>query len=194
MNPGRRILWLAGGALLLVLFTHYCVQIVPPGSFQPETTTQQNGASHASAPGPLLVPVAGITPAQLVDTYTQARESGARSHDAIDIMAARGTPVLAARAGRVEKLFQSERGGITAYIRSADGLWVDYYAHLDAYAPGLKEGQSVARGATIGTVGSTGNADPAAPHLHFAVNRLAPGEKWYQGVTVNPYPLLATGR
>jgi len=143
-------------------------------------------------PAGLAIPVAGVRPGQLVDTYTQARAGGARAHDAIDIMAPTGTPVVAAAPGRVEKLFFSKGGGgISAYVRSDDGLWSYYYAHLNAYAPGLHEGQRLLRGAPVGYVGFTGNANPAGPHLHFAINRMAPGEKWYQGTPINPYPLLA---
>jgi murein DD-endopeptidase MepM/ murein hydrolase activator NlpD len=142
-------------------------------------------------PSGLAIPVAGLKPAQLTDTYTQARAGGARSHDAIDIMAATGTPVIAAAPGKVEKLFFSEGGGITAYVRSDDGRWSYYYAHLSAYAPGLREGQRVRRGDPIGYVGASGNANPEGPHLHFAINRMNPGEKWWQGTPINPYPLLA---
>ena len=143
-------------------------------------------------PAGLAIPVAGVKPEQLVDTYTQARAGGARIHDALDIMAPTGTPVLAAAPGRVEKLFFSKGGGgITAYVRSEDGRWSYYYAHLNAYAPGLREGQRVERGTPIGTVGATGNASPAGPHLHFAINQMEPGQSWYQGTPINPYPLLA---
>jgi murein DD-endopeptidase MepM/ murein hydrolase activator NlpD len=140
----------------------------------------------------MLIPVAGIRPEQLTDTYSQARAGGARIHDAIDIMAPRGTPVVAAAEGTVEKLFFSNGGGgITAYVRSPDRAWIYYYAHLDGYAPGLAEGQQVRRGDPIGFVGSTGNASPDGPHLHFAINRMAPEDRWWQGVPINPYPLLA---
>ena len=143
-------------------------------------------------PSGLAIPVAGVKANALVDTFTQARAGGARVHDAIDIMAPDGTPVIAAAPGKVEKLFFSGGGGgISAYVRSDDGQWVYYYAHLQAYAPGLTEGQRVARGSPIGLVGHTGNANPAGPHLHFAINRMAPGEKWYNGTPINPYPLLA---
>ena len=142
-------------------------------------------------PAGLVIPVAGIKANQLSDTITQARAGGARRHDAIDIMAAEGTPVIAAADGTVEKLFNSVRGGITVYERSLDGNWVYYYAHLSAYAPGLAEGQKLKRGQFIGRVGHTGDASPAGPHLHFAVNQMAPGEKWWHGTPVNPYPLLA---
>ena len=143
-------------------------------------------------PSGLAIPVAGVTPAQLVDTFTQARAGGRRVHDAIDIMAAEGTPVLAAAPGTVEKLFFSQGGGgISAYVRSDDRRWSYYYAHLQRYAPGLAEGRRVERGALIGYVGYTGNASPEGPHLHFAINRMANGEKWYQGTPINPFPLLA---
>ena len=143
-------------------------------------------------PAGLAIPVVGVKPDQLSDTFSQARAGGARVHDAIDIMAARGTRVVAAAPGRIEKLFFSQGGGgITAYVRSDDGRWTYYYAHLDAYAPGLREGQRINRGDPIGTVGSTGNANPAGPHLHFAIHRMNPGEKWHQGSPINPYPLLA---
>jgi murein DD-endopeptidase MepM/ murein hydrolase activator NlpD len=146
-------------------------------------------------PAGLAIPVAGVTRQQLSDTFTQARAGGARAHDAIDIMAPRGTPVVAAAPGRVEKLFDSKGGGgLTVYVRSADGQWIYYYAHLDRYAPGLAEGQAVQRGTVLGTVGSTGNANPAGPHLHFAIHRMVPGEKWHQGSAINPYPLLAGKR
>jgi len=147
----------------------------------------------ALGPTGLAIPVAGVRASGLLDTFTQARGSG-RPHDAIDIMAPHGAPVVAAAPGTVEKLYFSKGGGgISAYVRSPDGLWTYYYAHLQDYAPGLREGQAVARGDAIGRVGSTGNANPAGPHLHFAIHRMAPGEKWYQGTAINPYPLL-TGR
>ena len=146
-------------------------------------------------PAGLAIPVAGIKPGDLVDTYTQARAGGARRHDAIDIMAPAGTPVVAAAPGTVERLFFSQGGGgITAYVRSEDGRWSYYYAHLQRYAPDLREGQRVERGQVIGYVGSTGNANPEGPHLHFAINRMAPGEKWHAGSAINPYPLLAGER
>ena len=163
-------------------------QTVDPKAGPPVTVAE----GVVVGPAGLAIPVAGIRPEQLVDTYTQARAGGARSHDAIDIMAPLGTPVVAAAPGKVEKLFFSRGGGgTTAYVRSADGRWTYYYAHLDAYAPGLAEGQQIERGAPVGTVGVSGNANPAGPHLHFAVNRMNPGESWWQGTPINPYPLLA---
>lgn len=143
-------------------------------------------------PNGLAIPVSGITAGQLADTYTQSRAGGARVHNAIDIMAPAGTRVVAAAPGTVEKLFFSDGGGgITAYVRSPDKAWTFYYAHLQAYAPGLHEGQVVKQGDAIGLVGATGNANPAGPHLHFAINRMAAGEDWHEGTPINPYPLLA---
>ncbi len=142
-------------------------------------------------PTGVAIPVAGVKGGQLLDTYTQSRDSG-RVHNAIDIMAPHGTPVVAAAPGTVEKLFFSQSGGgITAYVRSEDGRWIYYYAHLQDYAPGLREGQKVGQGDAIGRVGSTGNANPAGPHLHFAIHRMEPSEKWHEGTAINPYPLLA---
>ena len=146
-------------------------------------------------PAGLAIPVAGIKSGQLTDTFTQARAGGARVHDAIDIMADEGTPVIAATDGTVEKLFFSDGGGgITAYVRSPDQRWSYYYAHLQGYAPGLAEGQKVKRGQLIGRVGHTGNANAQGPHLHFAINQMRAGETWYQGSPINPYPLLAGKR
>jgi murein DD-endopeptidase MepM/ murein hydrolase activator NlpD len=170
------------------------------GGTAPEAASGQPGKPSSTrtmgevivAPSGLAIPVPGVKAEELVDTYSQVRAGGERVHDAIDIMAPRGTPVVAAAPGRVEKLFFSEGGGgITAYVRSPDGRWIYYYAHLDDYAPGLREGQELRRGALIGYVGSTGNASAEGPHLHFAVHRMAPGERWHEGQAINPYPLLA---
>jgi murein DD-endopeptidase MepM/ murein hydrolase activator NlpD len=162
------------------------VVTVKPNTEAPVEVAQQ----VVVGPAGLALPVLGIRAEQLVDTYDSARGAG-RSHDAIDIMAAEGTPVIAAADGSIEKLFNSVRGGKTIYERSADGKWVYYYAHLAAYAPGLGEGQQVKRGQVIARVGHTGDASAAGPHLHFAINRMAPGERWWHGTPINPYPLLA---
>ena len=180
------VLWLAVGAVVLLNY-----RLVPPDSpLLVETSRIEIGRSEA-APGRLVIPVEGVRAAQLSDTFNQARDAGLRVHDAIDILAPRGTPVLAAAAGRIEKLFTSKAGGITIYQRSPDGGLILYYAHLDAYAPGLAEGRSVRAGQRIASVGSTGNADPAAPHLHFAVLRTRSAARWWdRAVPLNPYPLL----
>jgi len=143
----------------------------------------------ARSPGVTIIPVVGIKREQLADTFDDARGEG-RIHDAIDIMAPRGTAVIAAAPGTVEKIFESKLGGHTIYIRRDGGAWIDYYAHLDAYVPGLVEGSKVVRGQLIATVGSTGDASPEAPHLHYAINAMAPGENWWQGKAINPYPVL----
>ncbi len=139
----------------------------------------------------LPVPVAGVARRALVDSWGQPRGGGARHHDAIDIMAARGTPVIAVADSRVEKLFDSADGGRTIYLRSTDGGTIYYYAHLDNYRAGLAEGMVVRRGEAIATVGASGNADPGAPHLHFSVLRMTPGEGWSGGQAIDPFPLLA---
>lgn len=143
----------------------------------------------APAPGQLLIPVDGIPVSALVDTFDAPR--GNRLHEALDIIAPTGTPVVAAAAGTVEKLFLSEDGGNTVYVRSPDGAQMFYYAHLDSYAPGLVEGQYLRAGDRIGSVGATGNANPAVPHLHFAIMQMAPGEAWWEGTPVNPFPILS---
>jgi murein DD-endopeptidase MepM/ murein hydrolase activator NlpD len=145
----------------------------------------------ATAAGTLLLPVQGVQPAQLHDTFTEARDGGARPHEALDIMAPRGTPVLAAADGTVEKLFTSVPGGLTIYEFDPGRTRAYYYAHLDRYADGLAEGQALRRGDVIGYVGSTGNAAEDAPHLHFAIFALGPEKHWWQGTAIDPYPLLA---
>jgi len=140
----------------------------------------------------LLLPVQGIQSSQLQDTFTDARSEG-RVHDAIDILAPEGTPVLAAADGHIEKLFDSERGGLTIYQFEPGGTYCYYYAHLQRYADGLAEKQQVKRGEVIGYVGSTGNASPDAPHLHFEVHVLGAEKQWWKGESINPYPLLRGG-
>lgn len=156
---------------------------------KPVPTSASAPVATPAGKGSLVIPVAGVRADQLSDTFDDARGEG-RVHDAIDIMAPRGTPVIAAAAGTVEKLFDSKLGGLTVYVRRTGGQWIDYYAHLDGYAPGLVEGRKIPQGHGIGTVGSTGDASPEAPHLHYAINAMAPGEGWWQGKAVNPYPLL----
>lgn len=132
----------------------------------------------------------GKRPADLSDTFTDSRSEG-RSHEAIDIMADAGTPVLAVADGHVEKLFTSDRGGLTIYQFEPSGQYAYYYAHLQRYADGLRERQAIRKGEVIGYVGATGNADPTAPHLHFAIFLLGPERQWWKGTAINPYPLLA---
>ena len=137
----------------------------------------------------LEMPVDGIKPSALQDTFTDDRAFG-RPHEAIDIMAKKGTEVHAVEDGTVAKLFTSISGGLTIYQFDPSGTFAYYYAHLDSYAPGVREGLPVRRGQTIGYVGSTGNASDDAPHLHFAIFRLTPERKWWKGDAINPYPVL----
>jgi len=136
----------------------------------------------------LRPPIEGLKTAQIQDTFTQIHSG--HPHEAIDILAPRGTPVLAVRDGRIQKLFLSKPGGVTIYQFDDSEPLCYYYAHLDRYAPGLKEGMRVKQGDVIGFVGSTGNADPAVPHLHFAVNALGPGREWWKGTPINPHSML----
>lgn len=158
----------------------------PRVRFEPTTTIPTGTA------GSLAVPVAGVRRDQLVDTWGQTRAAG-RVHHGTDIVAPRGTPVLAVAAGTVEKLFQSNLGGTTLYERSPDRRWTYYYAHLAGYAPGVHEGQQVVAGVPLGYVGDTGDAGPGNYHLHFGLTRTGPEEKWYQGEDVNAYPFLRAG-
>jgi murein DD-endopeptidase MepM/ murein hydrolase activator NlpD len=137
----------------------------------------------------LQVPVAGVKRTDLRDTFSDARGS-TRAHEAIDIMAPRRTPIVAAQDGTVVKLFTSKAGGLTIYQFDSSQTFSFYYAHLDSYADGLHEGQTVHRGEVLGYVGSSGNASPDAPHLHFAIFRLTPERQWWKGEPINPYPLL----
>jgi len=195
--------------VLLLLVSGYALWIVAlnlPGEDGSPSVPRREASAPALVPvtkraevadplppsGVSVIPVLGVHFEQLVDTFDDARSEG-RVHDAIDIMAPYGTSVIAAAAGTVEKLFESKRGGTTVYIRRSGGQWVDYYAHLDSYVPGLAEGQKISQGQMIGRVGSTGDASPESPHLHYAIHSMAPGEGWWQGRAVNPYPLLREG-
>jgi murein DD-endopeptidase MepM/ murein hydrolase activator NlpD len=137
----------------------------------------------------LLIPVVGINPGQLVDTFDQVRGKE-RRHEALDILAPKGTQVVAVADGKVVKLFNSKPGGLTVYQFDVTEKFAYYYAHLDHYASGVAEGTYLKRGDLVGYVGNTGNADPAAPHLHFAIFTLTPEKQWWKGTPLNPYPLL----
>lgn len=141
----------------------------------------------------LIIPVANIQPAQLRDTYTEARSEG-RVHNAIDILAPQGTPVLAAADGQIVRFFNSERGGITLYQLSNDQRVVLYYAHLQRYAEGMAEGRPVRQGDTLAYVGDTGNAGAGNYHLHFGVWLITDPKRYWDGDNLNPYPLLKAGR
>jgi murein DD-endopeptidase MepM/ murein hydrolase activator NlpD len=140
---------------------------------------------------PLAPPIAGMTAGDLHDTFNEMRSG--HPHEAIDIAAPRGTPVQAVTAGTIRKLFLSKAGGNTIYQFDSTGCYAYYYAHLDRYADGLREGARVAAGDVIGYVGSTGDAGPLAPHLHFTVFALGPEKQWWKGTAINPYQALLDG-
>lgn len=144
-----------------------------------------------SARPELTMPVDGVQPSQLIDTWGAARAQG-RLHEGVDILAPAGTLVRSAAAGTVQKLFVSERGGVTLYALSEDGRYIFYYAHLRGYAPGVSEGDRLAPGQVIGYVGMTGNAP--VPHLHLEIQRAPADGKWWRGEAFNPYPSLLAGR
>jgi murein DD-endopeptidase MepM/ murein hydrolase activator NlpD len=140
----------------------------------------------------LLLPVQGYDLHQLRDNFAEKR--GGRVHEAIDMAASRGTSVLAVDDGVVKKLFTSAAGGLTVYEFDTEGSYAYYYAHLDRYAEGLREGQAVRKGDRLGYVGTSGNAPPDTPHLHFTIFKLLPTRRWWEGTPINPYPLWALRR
>jgi murein DD-endopeptidase MepM/ murein hydrolase activator NlpD len=141
--------------------------------------------------GSLLFPVPGVDSTRLDDSFDAPRDGGVRRHNAIDIMAPRGTPVLAVQDGRVLRLAKNAKGGITVYATDLDEQFVYYYAHLDRYHASVYDGRPLMRGDTIGYVGTTGNAPKDLPHLHFQVMRMPADHKFWNGDPVNPYPLLS---
>ena len=177
------------------------LQVRPTTGTSTPAAAPRSAAIEAAPPSPteainmlmrrhLEIPVRGIEPQKLQDTFNDARALG-RRHDAIDIMAPRGTEVVAADDGTIAKLFTSKAGGLTIYQFDPTQTFSYYYAHLDRYASGLAEQQPVHRGEVIGYVGSTGNASESAPHLHFAIARLDTDRSWWKGDPINPYPLLS---
>jgi murein DD-endopeptidase MepM/ murein hydrolase activator NlpD len=136
----------------------------------------------------MVPPIRGLALADLRDMFAEVHRGHA--HEAIDIMEPRGTPVRAVVAGTIRKLFLSKPGGNTIYEFDDAEVYCYYYAHLDRYTEGLHEGMRVESGDIIGFVGSTGNADPGAPHLHFAVSELGPEKQWWKGKAIDPYPSL----
>jgi murein DD-endopeptidase MepM/ murein hydrolase activator NlpD len=159
-----------------------------PTSYPRATATESDLAGLAAG---LVVPVSGIARTQLRDSYTERRGAGGeRVHEAIDIMAPRGTPVLAAADGRLLKLFNSKPGGLMIYTTDASERFILFYGHLDGYADGLRDGMPLTRGQVIGYVGTTGNAPPNTPHLHFGILRGNPAASWSGGTPLNPYELL----
>lgn len=165
-----------------------------PSEVEPAETPTPEAPPKASADlsGDFAIPVAGVAVSDLVDSYHDPR-SGGRTHLALDIMAPRDTPVLAVADGTVERLFLSEKGGLTIYQFGPREKFCFYYAHLERYADGLQEGDLVRRGEVIGYVGTSGNAAENAPHLHFSISRLGPEKRWWKGEPINPFPVLQAG-
>jgi len=160
----------------------------PQPQLSPDLASQPD--YRALADRRLTIPVSGKLASHLTDMFDDARGGGSRSHQALDIMAPRGTPVVAVEDGTVEKLFSSDAGGLTIYQFDPSRSYSYYYAHLDRYAEGLTEGKAVKRGEVIGYVGFTGNANPQGPHLHFAIFKLGPEKRWHEGTPLNPFPVL----
>jgi len=163
------------------------VETVPPPEPLPSLTPA------ASQNRTLIIPVAGINSSQLVDTFTNSRGES-RTHDAIDIIAPAGTPVLAAVTGQIVRFFDSVPGGITIYQLSEDRRYIYYYAHLQSRSEKIKAGDLVTQGTTIGFVGDTGNAGPGNYHLHFSIARVTDPKRYWQGDYINPYPYLKAGK
>ncbi|MEO7712335.1 MAG: DUF2214 family protein [Gemmatimonadaceae bacterium] len=138
----------------------------------------------------MAMPLDAINPASLRSNFNERRGGGTRQHQALDLMAPRGTPIRAAAKGRVLKLFTSAAGGLMVYAADSSERFILMYAHLDRYAPDMRDGIALARGQVIGYVGSTGNASPTAPHLHFAVARSADVKRWSKGTAIDPVPVL----
>ncbi len=156
--------------------------------------TRTNAAPADTAIELLAVPVAGVQRGAIRDSWGDPRDNGLRAHHGTDVIAPANTPVLAAAAGKIEKLWTSEAGGTAVYVRAPDRGWTYYHAHLAGYAPGLHEGQIVKPGDLLGFVGDTGNAGAGNFHLHFGLTRTTPQQHWYEGEDVNPYPYLAGTR
>jgi peptidoglycan LD-endopeptidase LytH len=195
------VLFLAIAAVVWLALTYRATPSVPAIEFPPSNPiaigTPLPADSLTPTPAPanfvgrldLIIPVAGVKPDQLLDTFSDARSEG-RTHDAIDIPAAAETPVLAATDGKILKLFQSERGGTTIYQLSSNQELVFYYAHLSHYAEGLAEGDLVRQGQVIAYVGDTGNAGAGNYHLHFSIAVVSDPKRYWEGANINPYPLL----
>jgi peptidoglycan LD-endopeptidase LytH len=161
----------------------------PPVPSPEPTLRPTPGRAPELAGRSLAIPVHGVAPDQLTRSFDDGRRGG-RAHQAIDILAPRHTPVVAVEDGVIARLFQSRLGGITIYQFDPSEQFSYYYAHLERYAEGLVEGQRVRKGQVIGYVGTSGNAPPGTPHLHFAVYRLTPDKRWWEGTPIDPYDLL----
>ena len=160
------------------------------------TSARDSGATAPSAAelrsltAQLTMPLTAVRVEDLVDTFHEPRGGGTRVHEALDILAPRGTPVLSATAGRVLRLHTSQAGGLMVYAADSTERFVLMYAHLDRYADGLRDGLPLRRGQVLGYVGTTGNAPPNTPHLHFAIAYPRDVSLWWTGTPVDPRPLL----
>jgi murein DD-endopeptidase MepM/ murein hydrolase activator NlpD len=182
--PARaaRILLPGGGVLLAAAVAAAQPPSCPSECATPPCASGCLAPPVVAVPGSLRIPVLGVARASLPSgDFEATRGDGAARHEAIDIAAPRGTPVVAVEDGTIAKLFLSEAGGRTVYQFDPSGRLVYYYAHLDAYAPDLAEGRPVVRGQPLGVVGTTGNAPDDAPHLHFAIHRLGEDRAWWKG-------------
>jgi peptidoglycan LD-endopeptidase LytH len=184
---------LAAGALATAAVVLLVCLLRPEAPPEATLPPRDSGVAVAPPDQRLVIPVEGVSPDRLRDTFSEARGLG-RRHDAIDIEAPRGTPVVSVGHSVVLKLFQSDRGGTTLYALAPDQRTIYYYAHLDRYAEGIREGQPLTPGELIGYVGDTGNANPGDYHLHFEISTTGDPRKYWGGSPVNPYPLLRTGR
>ncbi|TPG43384.1 M23 family metallopeptidase [Sphingomonas koreensis] len=179
------------GAALFGSMLHFGGPIRRANAPAPSDSPLDPGAPAIAGYPALAVPVQGVRRDQISDNWLDPREGGARQHHGTDIMVPQGTPILAAAPGTIEKMFDSTLGGTTLYERSPDGRWQYYYAHMSGYAPGVQEQQVVKTGDLLGYAGDTGDAGPGNYQLHFGLSYMHPGEGWWQGTPVNPYPLLA---
>ncbi len=190
---------LLGLAAIVLAWTRAAGREPVPAPVLPAASAPSPASASARPPSDLdalrsrslLIPVSGVEAKDLRDSFADARSG--HLHEALDIPAPRGTPVVSADDGFVAKLFTSTRGGLTVYQFDPTQTWCYYYAHLDRYAAGLHEGMTLHRGEVIGYVGTTGNAPPQTPHLHFAILRLGADKRWWQGTAVDPYPVWAAG-
>lgn len=161
----------------------------PAAADRPVTNTSLSEADRELIARQLTIPVQGVGANQLVRSFSDARTG--HEHEAIDILAPRNTPVLAVEDGTIAKLFLSKLGGTTIYQFDPSQRFCYYYAHLERYADGLKEGDTVHRGQVIGYVGTSGNAPPNTPHLHFAITVVNADRHWWEGTALDPYDVLA---
>jgi murein DD-endopeptidase MepM/ murein hydrolase activator NlpD len=181
--------WILGGVAIVILSSGETVARPAPAA--PAMARVPTAMIGTQPVGGVLIPVQGMSAHQIRDNFTQPR-GGGRLHNALDIMAPQGTPVIAAVDGRIEKLFNSKAGGVTIYQFDVNRERVYYYAHLDRYANGIAEGLFVTQGTVIGYVGTTGNTR-GTPHLHFAIEVLTAEKRWWKGTPVNPYRILVGG-